>query len=105
MICRVPLCRQLCVSTSTCSIHPNCAVQTDTLTNFPFPIGRVACRNCRRRGRYQLARLVARFVADAKLGDILMTFSADCALSANEATVLAVVALACVSYGSTDDTP
>jgi hypothetical protein len=32
----------------------------DTLASFPYVTLRVACRNCRRRGSYRLARLAER---------------------------------------------
>jgi hypothetical protein len=55
----------------------------DTLASYPFVTVRIACRNCKRRGRYRLARLAERFGADATLEEVLMTITADCNLAGN----------------------
>jgi hypothetical protein len=55
----------------------------ETLANYPFVTVRIACRNCRRRGSYRLARLAERFGADATLDDVLTIITANCNLAAN----------------------
>jgi hypothetical protein len=54
-----------------------------TLATYPHVVVRIACRNCKRRGSYRLARLAERFGADATLDDVLMKLSADCGLAVN----------------------
>ena len=44
---------------------------------------RVACRYCKRRGRYQLHSLVKKHGADTDLADVLKALSDDCALHGN----------------------
>jgi hypothetical protein len=55
----------------------------DTLATFPCVTLRVACRNCRRRGSYRLARLAARYGADLTLDALLIKLTADCHLASN----------------------
>lgn len=55
----------------------------DTLATYAFVTVRVACRNCKRRGVYRLARLAERFGADATLDNVLITITADCNLATN----------------------
>lgn len=59
------------------------SMQQDKLALYPFPIVRIACRYCRRRGQYRLERLIRKYGADASLSDMLQRVSADCALSGN----------------------
>jgi len=58
-------------------------MQSDTLARYPYPIVRVACRYCKRRGRYRIEQLVERFGPEASLEEVLRNLSADCALSFN----------------------
>jgi hypothetical protein len=58
-------------------------MRREKLATYPYVTVRVACRNCRRRGKYRSARLAARFGADATLDEVLMTITADCNLAAN----------------------
>jgi hypothetical protein len=55
----------------------------DKLARYPYPIVRIACRYCKRRGRYRLEGLVGKYGAEANLTDVLDKLSADCALSGN----------------------
>jgi hypothetical protein len=55
----------------------------DTLASYPYVVVYVACRNCRRRGSYRLARLTARYGADLSLDALLVKFTADCHLASN----------------------
>jgi hypothetical protein len=55
----------------------------DTLGRYPYPIVRIACRYCRRRGQYRLEHLVRKYGANADLVDVLRNISADCALAGN----------------------
>jgi hypothetical protein len=47
------------------------SMQQDKLALYPFPIVRIACRYCRRRGQYRLERLIRKYGADASLSDML----------------------------------
>ena len=59
------------------------SMQQDRLASYPFPIVRIACRYCRRRGQYRLESLVRKYGADASLSNVLRKVSSDCALSGN----------------------
>lgn len=54
-----------------------------TLANYPHVVVRIACRNCKRRGSYRLARLAERFGADTTLEALLIRVTADCYLASN----------------------
>src|SRR5262245_6616362 len=54
-----------------------------TLARYPFPIVRVACRYCKRRGQYRLETLVKAYGAQAGLHQVLLWLSVDCGLAAN----------------------
>jgi hypothetical protein len=49
-----------------------------TLAYYPWPIVRVACRYCPRRGQYRLERLIEVHGRDAAFADVLASLSADC---------------------------
>jgi hypothetical protein len=55
----------------------------ETLARYPYPIVRVACRYCKRRGRYRLDRLVEVYGPLTTFEQLLTRLSADCALSSN----------------------
>jgi hypothetical protein len=50
----------------------------NTLATFPYVVVRLGCRFCRRKGAYRLARLSAKFGADANVDDVLRQVAADC---------------------------
>lgn len=50
----------------------------DTIGQYPFPIVRVACRFCKRRGRYRVDTLLAAYGASYGLTDLLAHLSRDC---------------------------
>jgi hypothetical protein len=52
--------------------------EVDTLGEYPFPVVRVACRFCHRRGRYRLETLIAAYGAGYRLADLLAHLSGDC---------------------------
>jgi hypothetical protein len=54
-----------------------------TLATFPYVVVRIACRNCKRRGSYRLARLAERYGADTTLEELLIKVTADCNLASN----------------------
>jgi hypothetical protein len=58
-------------------------MKPETLDRYPYPIVRVACRYCKRRGRYRLESLVATYGPDATFEQLLTRLSADCALHSN----------------------
>ena len=58
-------------------------MKRETLARYPYPIVRVACRYCKRRGRYRLESLVATYGPDTTFEQLLTRLSADCALSSN----------------------
>jgi hypothetical protein len=51
---------------------------TNTLASYPFPIVRIACRFCERRGRYRLETLTTAYGATYALTDLLALLSRDC---------------------------
>ena len=55
----------------------------DTDQRYPLVSVRIACRNCKRRGSYRLARLAERYGADTTLEDLLIKVTADCNLASN----------------------
>ena len=55
----------------------------ETLTRYPYPIVRVACRYCKRRGRYRLERLIEIYGSTTTFEHLLTRLSADCARSSN----------------------
>ena len=58
-------------------------IAEDRLARYPYPIVRIACRYCGRRGQYRLESLVRKYGAGASLSEVLSKLSADCALSGN----------------------
>lgn len=58
-------------------------MERDTLARYPYPILRVACRYCKRRGRYHLDRLIETYGRETTLEQLLTRLSADCARSSN----------------------
>ena len=50
----------------------------DTLATFPFVTVRLACRRCSRAGLYRLARLAAKYGADAEMESVLAMLAGDC---------------------------
>ena len=51
----------------------------ERLSDYPYVVVHVTCTFCpRRRGRYRLARLAARFGPEAKLWDVLVALSESC---------------------------
>ena len=55
----------------------------ESLARYPYPVVRVACRYCKRRGRYGLVRLVETCGPYMTFEQLLTKLSADCALSSN----------------------
>src|SRR5262245_12654616 len=53
-------------------------MERETLATYPHVVVRIACRNCKRRGRYRLARLAERYGADMSLEALLRTVTANC---------------------------
>jgi hypothetical protein len=49
-----------------------------TLARYPWPVVRVACRYCARRGQYRLERLIEIYGGDATYEQVLTALSADC---------------------------
>jgi len=49
-----------------------------TLLAYPYVTVRVACRYCKRRGQYRLARLAATFGHDISLAELLKKLAWDC---------------------------
>lgn len=58
-------------------------MERETLATYPYVVVRIACRNCKRRGSYRLARLAERFGADTTLDEVLTRITADCNLASN----------------------
>ena len=52
--------------------------ERDTLGRFPFPVARVACRYCPRRGRYRLESLIEKYGRGAAFDEVLADLSSDC---------------------------
>jgi hypothetical protein len=50
----------------------------DTLARYPYPIVRIACRYCQRKGRYRLETFVERHGAAMTLGALLESLTGDC---------------------------
>ena len=50
----------------------------DTLGEYPFPVVRIACRFCPRRGRYRLETLMRAYGAAYQLTDLLAHLASDC---------------------------
>ena len=59
------------------------SMERETLATYPLVSVRIACRNCKRRGSYRLARLAERYGADTTLEDLLIKVTADCNLASN----------------------
>ena len=51
----------------------------DRLWQYPYVVVRVGCHLCPRTGSYRLARLAAKFGAEASLGAVLDGLALDCA--------------------------
>jgi hypothetical protein len=58
---------------------PAVSAMSDTLVTYPILVVRIACRNCRWRGSYRLARLVAKYGAEIEMMDLLARLAGDCA--------------------------
>jgi hypothetical protein len=52
--------------------------ERQALARYPYPVMRVACRYCQRRGRYRLERLIAAYGSDTTFEQLLTSLSADC---------------------------
>lgn len=52
----------------------------DTLVSYPYVRVRMACRKCRRRGSYSLARLADKYGANIRMTDLLEHLAGDCRL-------------------------
>lgn len=50
----------------------------DRLSSYPFVIVRVACSSCNRAGKYNLARLAAKFGPDIEMEQLLNYLALDC---------------------------
>jgi hypothetical protein len=50
----------------------------NTLADYPWPMVRVACRYCDRRGRYRIESLIARYGHEATYAQVLTCLSSDC---------------------------
>jgi hypothetical protein len=50
----------------------------DTLATYPYIVVRLACRFCKRRGQYRLARLAAKFGAETEMRNLLEHLAKDC---------------------------
>ena len=48
------------------------------LSAFPYVLVRIGCAQCQREGAYRLARLAAKFGAEANLDTVLNSLSKDC---------------------------
>ena len=48
------------------------------LSDYPWVVVNVSCRLCRRRGRYRLARLAAKYGSEIDLERLLELLAADC---------------------------
>jgi hypothetical protein len=59
------------------------SMEHDRLASYPYPIVRIACRYCARRGQYRLESLLRKYGAEASLSNVLRRVSADCALAGN----------------------
>jgi hypothetical protein len=59
------------------------SMDRQALATFPYVVVRIACRNCKRRGSYRLARLAERYGADTTLDELLIKVTADCNLASN----------------------
>jgi hypothetical protein len=59
------------------------SMDRQTLATYPHVVVRIACRNCKRRGSYRLARLAERYGADTTLQELLIKVTADCNLASN----------------------
>lgn len=56
-------------------IPPN---ERQTLARYPYPVVRVACRYCERRGQYRLERLIETYGREMTFEQLLTRLSADC---------------------------
>lgn len=56
-----------------------------TLGNHPEAIVHVACRYCKRRGRYRRDRLIARYGAECSLDEFVRDLAKDCSLAMERA--------------------
>jgi hypothetical protein len=52
--------------------------ERQTLARYPYPVVRVACRYCDRRGQYRLERLIELYGRDTTFEQLLTALSADC---------------------------
>jgi hypothetical protein len=61
----------------------NTPEERQTLARYPYPVVRVACRYCERRGQYRLERLIETHGRDTTFEQLLITLSADCTRAAD----------------------
>jgi hypothetical protein len=52
--------------------------ERQTLEHYPYPIVRVACRHCPRRGQYRIERLIAAYGRETTYEELLTDLSSDC---------------------------
>jgi len=57
--------------------------QRQTLAHYPYPVVRLACRYCQRRGQYRLERLIETYGRDITFEQLLTSLSADCTRAAD----------------------
>ena len=57
--------------------------ERQTLAHYPYPVVRVACRYCERRGQYRLERLIETYSCDITFEQLLTRLSADCTRAAD----------------------
>lgn len=55
-------------------------MESDTLATYPYVVLRLACRSCRRKGRYRLARLAETYGSEMTLDELLAKLAGDCRL-------------------------
>jgi hypothetical protein len=53
-------------------------MRRDTLGSYPYPIVRIACRYCQRRGRYRLDTLIEQHGAAMTLDSLLNHLARNC---------------------------
>jgi hypothetical protein len=57
-----------------------------TLARYPYPIVRVACRYCQRRGQYRLERLIDMYGREATFEQLLTVLAANCTRASDRTT-------------------
>lgn len=61
-----------------CSQNGDMRGREPRLSEYPYVILRVACRQCQRSGQYRIVRLAAKHGPEIELRDLMNTWSADC---------------------------